>query len=341
MKRRLGDLRVREMQLQILLVLETMALEVAACRPVDDEPLLPKKKKKGENLNILLELYLDRLCIWFAVEGNSDGKKAESSDVVVREFCAEVIVPFYGARLPEKCKMITRKFGIPTGSNSKNSRTNRPRPRRQSQSQSQSQSQLQKPPRPTLQRVLTDEKVLSQQSRRSLTRSSTEQPLSGHERGESMEPSSLVSNTRGGIQKAKRTENREVDLSAAARQHQVKLRKMQTMVDQKKELDAAITALRRPNRQLVAKDMADAADQRLSTTRKPRNPVRNPLGHGVQVMATPKGARNREMMIGVPLPPKGISPVVPASSSGGRDASGGGSIQETPCRKPSTYRYCH
>ena len=165
-------------------------------------------------------------------------------------------------------------------------------------------------------------------------------------------------------------ENREVDLNAAARQHETKLRKVQMLVDQKKELDAAIHTLRRPNRELVAKDMVEDAEKRTSTggggsgggsARKQKNPVRNPLGQGVQVMATPKGSRKKDATIELPPPPlprfpgavrsftgpegldessplDGDAQVVPASAVRPSSFSGVsgdmGGVQDTPTRRP-------
>lgn len=132
-----------------------------------------------------------------------------------------------------------------------------------------------------------------------------------------------VTNVRGGIQKAKRVENREVDLNAAARQHETKLRKVQILMDQKKELDAAIHTLRRPNRELVSKDFADDADKRTIPTgggsaRKQKNPVRNPMGQGVQVMATPKGSRKKDVTAGFKLASPSLPRGFPGPSVGHR-----------------------
>jgi len=394
MKKHVADLRLRETQLQILLILETMALESAL--PDDkkqdggnggdspDEKAKRSKSKKLQDLNVVLELHLDRLCIWHAVsfediaipetikdteDNHLSGKKAESD--AVRDFCTEVIIPFYASRLPDKCKLITRKFGVSSSTTPAKSQAKKT-PRRESESaakrQLQQQQQQYLKPRQSLQRVLTDEKSAASQGRQPLQRSKTA-PSKPDSRRESMEPLLPMTSAkiRGGIQKAKRVENREVDLNAQARQHETKLKKVQLLADQKKELDAAIHALRRPNRELVAKDIAEDADKRTTTSggggssRKQKNPVRNPLGQGVQVMATPKGSRKRDATYDLPPPPLPInmmrsfpghsnerspppdesdaqmvpgSTVRPNSFSGasGRDM---GTIQETPTRRPT------
>lgn len=338
-KKHISDLRLRETQLQILLILEVMALESApseerksAAEKVADEEKNTAKRsraKKPQDLNVLLELHLDRLCIWHAVsseesaaansakassfnDGAMSGKKIESD--AVRDFCTEVIIPFYAARLPDKCKMITRKFGV-SGGVSPATKKSQKRERVEPGSEVRRQQPAPKPRR-SLQRVLTDEKAAaaSQNRHPPLSRSNTA-PSKQETKQDSLEPllpTLLSGSVRGGIQQAKRVGNREVDLNAVARQHESKLRKVQMLVDQKKELDAAIHAIRKPNRELVAKDIAEDAVERSSrgggSSRKPKNPVRNPLGEGVQVMATPRGNRKKDAVVGLPPLPRSLKP---------------------------------
>ncbi|KAJ5777323.1 DNA replication regulator Sld3 [Penicillium odoratum] len=363
-RKHISDLRLRETQLQILLILEVMALEwtpvekkdVETIKEIDgDKDTLKKPRpKKSQDLNVLLELHLDRLCIWHAVgleepstadtartsafnEGHMSGKKVESD--AVRDFCTEVIVPFYAARLPGKCKLITRKFGVsggisPAGKKLSNKRE-RPGPGAEVKRQAPPQNT-----RRSLQRVLTDEKAAaaSQNRHPSLHRSSTA-PSKQETSRDSMEPllpTVLSGNVRGGIQ-VKRVENREVDLNAVARQHESKLRKVQMLVDQKKELDAAIHALRKPNREMVANDIIEDATKRASSgggsSRKPKNPVRNPYGQGVQVMATPRGNRKKDAVVGMPPLPRSLKP---SKSFAGEMENH--SLAESPVMIPSSTR---
>ncbi|KAI9038768.1 uncharacterized protein KD926_010503 [Aspergillus affinis] len=389
-KKNVADLRMRETQLQILLILETLALEAAAAvaaaeeakksdetggEPSDKSP--KKKTKKLQELKVMLELHLDRLCIWHAVNfedtavsetakaSSAPGKKVESD--AVRDFCTEVIIPFYAARLPDKCKAITRKLGVsgamPSSSSSKQSQAKKT-PQDPEPGAAVERKPPQKHARRSFQRVLTDSQTTLQAQHPSLNRSNTA-PSNPDARRASIDPllPSLSANVRGGIQKAKRVENREVDLIAVARQHETKLKKVQLLMDQKKELDAAIHTLRKPNRQLVAKDIAkDADERRTASGRKPKNPVRNPLGQGVQVAATPKGSRKKDAVIGMPpLPrsltrsstqPKGSSAALfggdgsprrmssssalrPNSFSGTPMSKNPGIVQETPSRRPA------
>lgn len=341
-KKQISDLRLRETQLQILLILEVMVLEMTITsaeknstnkeKDVNGEQDTSKKAKpkKPTDLNVLLELHLDRMCIWHAVtmeetsaadtaktssfnSSHLSGKKVESD--AVRDFCTEVIIPFYAARLPDKCKLITRKFGVSGGISPAAKKT-------QSSSKSQrvepgAEVKRQQPapkPRRTLQRVLTDDKAAASHARHpGLTRSNTAPSQHNAKRDiEPLLPTVLSGSVRGGIQKAKRTENREVDLNAVARQHETKLRKVQMLANQKRELDAAIHALRKPNRELVSKDLADDASKRVisggGSSRKSRNPVRNPFGEGVQVMATPRGNRRKDAVVGLPPLPRSLAP---------------------------------
>jgi hypothetical protein len=339
-KRHVSELRLRETQLQILLILEAISLKNTTSQDAnakDENTPGAKRTKKGEDLNVLLELLLDRLCIWHAVsaaesvvvesigdtaDNHLSGKKIESD--ALRDFCNEVIIPFYASRLPEQCKAIKKKLGgaaerSPSHSTleSKNSSSKT----RQTEA-TDKRTQALKPPRRTLQRVLTDEQAAASQRTRhpSLMRSSTT-PALQETKAESMEPSlpSLGNSVRGGIQAARRVDKREIDLNAVAKQHETKIKKMGMLMEQKKELDAAISALRKPNRELVANELADQAEKRTTTTsaRKPKNPVRNPYGQGVQVMATPKASRKRDVnnsATALLAPPRGLS-----RRSGGKD----------------------
>ncbi|KAL4809597.1 DNA replication regulator SLD3-domain-containing protein [Aspergillus unguis] len=315
-KKHVSDLRLRETQLQILLILETIALEASLETSADEakktgqedssaDHKAKTKTKKPQDLNVMLELHLDRLCIWHAVSfgdvavtdarassGNQQGKTGGND--AMRDFCTEVIIPFYASRLPDRCKSITRKLGVSASTIAALPKSAK-KPRKESGAE---RNPPQKSRRP-LHRVLTDEQTSQGRSQPSLHRSITAPSQIETNRETTPLLPTLNNSVRGGIQKAKRAENREVDLFAVARQHETKLKRVQMLAEQKKELDAAILALRKPNRELVAKDIAQDAEKRTSS-RKPKNPVRNPLGQGVQVMATPSKVRKRDA-VGLPL----------------------------------------
>ena len=328
-KQYVSDLRLREMQLQVLWILETISMEATIqgdpkntglIDSSDPSNVKKSKTKKPQDLNVLLELLLDRLCIWHTVsfeeslladgvksqgKNGSTGAKVESDKL--RDFCTEVIIPFYASRLPDQCKVINRKLGGPTAISPV--RQKRPQSRRASQVQPGAAVQRTKPlnPRRALQRVLTDEKATLRGNAPSLMRSNTA-PTAPEIKREPSEPPSLHASFRGGIQNSKRLDNREVDLNSTAKQHEAKLKRMNKLMEQKKELDTAINQLRKPNRELVAREFAESAEQRsVSRSRKPKNPVRNPLGQGVQVMATPRANRKKNVTGGLPSQTKSQS----------------------------------
>lgn len=370
-KKHVSDLRLRETQLQILLILETIALETAAAdeekkaeheEPADTAQKQKAKTKKPQDLNVMLELHLDRLCIWHAVSfddvavtdsqasgsNNQQSGKTGGNDAM-RDFCTEVIIPFYASRLPDRCKTITRKLGV-----SASTIPALPKSAKKPRKDPSAEGKPQKPRRP-LQRMPTDEQTSQGRPQPSLHRSITAPSQIETMRETTPLLPAQNSSVRGGIQKAKKAENREVDLFAVARQHETKLKRVQMLADQKKELDAAILALRKPNRELVSKDFADDADRRSSSSRKPKNPVRNPLGQGVQVMATPSKVRKKDTA-GLPMPksvarsksktanasssPYNAEPqVIPGStikpSTLPSALSANTAVQETPSRRPS------
>lgn len=114
----LMEQRARETQLQIILVLETLALEAAAPKTGDNQgtprdnareqessQVKKSTSKKPQNLNTLLDLLVDRLCIWQSMntdEGKvhqpaeppatQQGGKA-SDKAHLRDFCVDVVLP--------------------------------------------------------------------------------------------------------------------------------------------------------------------------------------------------------------------------------------------------------
>ncbi|KAJ5689869.1 hypothetical protein N7462_004261 [Penicillium macrosclerotiorum] len=343
-KKHISDLRLRETQLQILLILEVMALESTVTGEKTDpgndkagtgetEALKKPRIKKPQDLTVLLELHLDRLCIWHAVTMEESTVETDA----MRDFCTEVIIPFYASRLRDKCKLISRKFGVSGGISPTTKKTQSSRKSHRTEPGSEVKRQ---PPeqrtRRSLHRVLTDEKASASQGRVPLLQRSITAPSGRPDSLEPMLPTVVRGSVRGGIP-VQRVEKREVDLTAIARQHENKLRKVQALSEQKKELDAAITALRKPNREMVAKDIADDAAKRMTTgggsSRKPKNPVRNPFGEGVQVMATPRGNRKKDVVIGLPPLPRSLAPS--RSFSGETEDH---SLAESPLMIPSSTR---
>lgn len=117
-KRRIGEIRIRETLMQIILVLEILALEgsgewktahqagadsavVEEVTAEGGEKKQPKKRvKRIEDFNILLDLLTDKMAIWQSVENDlhfmgDSGKDNERSWNKDRlgSFCVEVIIP--------------------------------------------------------------------------------------------------------------------------------------------------------------------------------------------------------------------------------------------------------
>lgn len=120
-KKRLAQLRIRETQLQIIIILEALALQSHTASDDGDDGGLPSigtsksqaskqaptKGKQPRDLAALADMHADRLCIWQTVTAEesieSEGRshlKVEGSITtqnhmadVLREFCVEIIVP--------------------------------------------------------------------------------------------------------------------------------------------------------------------------------------------------------------------------------------------------------
>ena len=268
------ELRSRETQLQILIILEAMILEIpkasAIKKEITEGELADIPVKKRQDLKTHLDLLADRLCIWYTISSddtpkeNVPGKKPNDK---LRDFCAEVIIPFYASKLPEQCKALCKKLGGPTDISPKRPRV--PLAKSASASKVLPGAEIRRRAPSTLHRTLTEDLSRSRSpSLPLLKRESSERPVS-----------------RGGMQ-ARLLENRQVDLVAAAKQQESKLKRASLLADQKKELDAAISMLRKPHRGVVAKDIVDEAERRREAARALKKGIKP-----VQVMATPRKRR--------------------------------------------------
>jgi DNA replication regulator SLD3 len=124
-KIRISQLRVRETQLQMIAILEVLALQPLASTTEDLGSDLPAalpssatadgkekavKSKKPDNLTMLIDVHIDRLCIWqdIAAEatrthlgdaqngsesGNGSSNLSKYTDNILKDFCVEVIGP--------------------------------------------------------------------------------------------------------------------------------------------------------------------------------------------------------------------------------------------------------
>jgi DNA replication regulator SLD3 len=124
MKSRISQLRIRETQLQMIVILEVLALKPLASNAEDLSTDLPTalpttettdsqpkvtKSKKPNQLTTLIDVHIDRLCIWqsLALEEatrvpnksqNADetintASRISNTDNLLRDFCVEVIAP--------------------------------------------------------------------------------------------------------------------------------------------------------------------------------------------------------------------------------------------------------
>ncbi|KAL8794472.1 MAG: hypothetical protein Q9195_002945 [Heterodermia aff. obscurata] len=321
--------RARETQLQIVLILEAIALEASNPPSSNDANAVDETINDGDNTQsrkknrtkkrldpaTQLDILVDRLSIWQSMR-NEDCKPAKTEDGSktpylatfgyadhLKSFCVDVVLPFYGARLPEVANMLCQKLGGPKA----------PSPMRPPLAKAASASRLpQKPgasiqapphrkPRRTLERVLTEEKGL--QSRKpSLSRSATDSALPCLKREASDTAISLVGLNRAISQKTQRYSQREVDLKAVLLATQTKLQKKAAV---ERELQGAIAALKKPNPRMAVKELVEAAEKRAagSNSRKPKNPVRSLFAQGVQVTATPRNRRQKDVFGELPRPP--------------------------------------
>lgn len=126
------SLKIREVQLQIIILLELMAtsdssdqLPAVKAPPKPSRPALVRRKKSQKqsetksdapaqllSYSTQADILFDRLCIHQAIDGqvniqpNSNDNKPLDK---ILEFCMEVILPFYGNRVPVFAKSMVKK----------------------------------------------------------------------------------------------------------------------------------------------------------------------------------------------------------------------------------------
>ncbi|KAA8915616.1 hypothetical protein TRICI_002261 [Trichomonascus ciferrii] len=139
----IADLKIRETQLQVVLLLEILSMRVRAGivdQKQEHEPsskpenknkkpsLVRRRRKKPTaeaqqqsqqpaendvkvNPEVLLDILFDRLCIWQALADAPTTAKssAESGPDRLQMFCQEVIMPYFSFRLPEKSRVMVKK----------------------------------------------------------------------------------------------------------------------------------------------------------------------------------------------------------------------------------------
>ncbi|KAI1376918.1 DNA replication regulator SLD3-domain-containing protein [Hypoxylon crocopeplum] len=332
-KLQIAWLRSRETQLQMIIILEVLALEPLISQdgkdsqlpgmsaPENEGTVVPKdtavKKRNRHNLPSLVDVHADRLCIWQSTALDevrlprySQNREFESQESLratsdpLKDFCVDIIVPFFSARLPEKCDSINRKLGGPVMMPPPKPKLKKAeRSETTTKSKSKSSSAAKRPALPktskTLESVLSKE---SQKHRRSMSRGpsgvialmrSASTPML---KRENSEPLSMMTIPRAELATSQERASRPPVSTSVKRRSGEDKAKKEALV--KAELQDAISTLRRPNREVVGKAMVEAAERRaitsLSQLKKSRKPTQHQRPHDV-VKATPVGNRFRDV----------------------------------------------
>ncbi|KAK4168619.1 DNA replication regulator SLD3-domain-containing protein, partial [Cladorrhinum sp. PSN259] len=328
MKYHISCLRRRETELQMILILEISALEpLLEAKKVADNLLLPGEtqapnreasqelsaKKRGKhNFPTLIEVHADRLCIWQSITLDEVKALAESqmptehekSERVnsdpLRDFCVDIIIPFFSARLPELCDSLNRKLGGPIVQSPpkkefvKPAASSKPKPGAPTK---RPIAALKKDSDRSLERALSSERLRRSMSREpskaiALMRSASTTSIPGLKREASEPLLGMIPRMDKGSLKERRTTFSRSTNSAGVQDIKAKKK---AEVDA--ELKDAISALKKPNRALAVKELADAVDKRASggitSLKKLKKPPR-PVIPAVTVKATPANNRFRD-----------------------------------------------
>jgi len=389
LRRRIPGLRSRETYLQVIIILETLYLETTlkATTPAVEHSSLnlvsqavesqnaesqatlgttKRKGKKALDLRSLLETLLDRLCIWHDLDtdaparsllGDTEKKHNEPSNEL-RDFCIEIIVPFFMSRLPKEAALVNKKLGGPSppSPEKRKSTSSRSRP-----GEPATRSRPEKQPRKPLSRVATETLNHATKPIPGLHRSSTDSALIKRE--DSQPSLSSIPPARPQSRPARESAlssylsgHRQVDLTAKSAAAAERLRKKKETEAQVRE---AIANARKPNRPMATKEVAARADERFAQTLSTNNSSSRSSRprQSVHVAATPKrpsataastaAAYNTSF---VPTSTHSSNPsVIPASSirprldalpiipqSSHRDRGG---VEDTPSRRTSSNNF--
>ncbi|KAL8694358.1 MAG: hypothetical protein Q9218_000995 [Villophora microphyllina] len=300
--------RTRETKLQIILTLEIIALEMAhtvspvenVTEAMEEEKLVQQlKRKKGQGLDVQLDLSIDRLCIWQSmtvedtISKNAREAGPRSGEIPsgktqdanhLREFCVDVVMPL------TLCKKLGGPLPLsPTRPALKKTTSTIARPPKPGAAVKRPPPQ----PRRTLERVLTDDRT-SRKRTPTLCRSATDSILPNLKREPSEVSLNAVPRSRSTLHKSKRYSQREVDLSATSQAAEAKMRKKANI---EQELQGAIAALKKPNPRMAVKEFVEAAERRAdgAKTKRSGNPNIHRLAQSVQIMATPAANRRKNV----------------------------------------------
>jgi hypothetical protein len=318
-------LRNREMFLQVMLILEILALEsmpspeklpaetAELSTKESQEPSETKRKKRKEtDISATLESLLDRLCIWSSLAATTPSKpdapgaekKSNPSDDM-RGFCTEIIIPFYMSRIPQQASTVSKRLGGPRGPtvlarkssdgpNKPGDPASRKLPEKKSRKplarvSTDTLNQVGKSV-PSLQRSATDLNILIKREGSEAPIPLAEVPLA-RSRKHAAGP---VSTKRASLLHEVSFSKREVDLSAMSQASEAKVRK-KAEVEQK--LRDAISTLKKPNRAMATEDIAKSTDEsfakaiaksRPSLGQRKSSEMTNPI----VITATPRHAKS-------------------------------------------------
>ncbi|POS86247.1 hypothetical protein EPUL_001156 [Erysiphe pulchra] len=332
MKSRISELRIRETQLQIILILEALTFQVSSSYTHETDnsrPGLNLKKAKGKklsytpsDLHILIDIYVDRLCIWqsIAIESLRDSQRiveirhgptsyAKLTESLLRDFCVEVIVPFFSSRLPDKCALISEKLGVPviTPKNTKISKSSSTS-LALSRPGAATKRSLPLKSHPSLKQVLTRDRkrrCVSQSHGKAiaLMRSAT-MPIIPSVKKDGSEALSSLGTINKDPPEVNMIQSQRLKLSSQRDDSLAKLDvgnnfKRVNKVNVDLELKNAISILRKPSRQLATRDTADFSIQRAASFSHPKTSKKTSLENvtkeAVEIFATPKTNRNKHI----------------------------------------------
>ncbi|KAF3764973.1 hypothetical protein M406DRAFT_258833 [Cryphonectria parasitica EP155] len=326
-------LRTRETQLQMILLLEILALE--AVHPAQDaqDSLLPgisvedlpkeqpvgtaPKKKEKHDYSLLVNLHADRMSIWQSttldemkmIAAEAEAKRGQSSRGAdradsdpLKDFCIDIIVPFFVGRLPDLCADLNKKLGGPVAASpprSKSTATSavtKPKPKPGSAAKRPTPA----PGPKSLEKVFESDQQKRKASRRPIDvlarmRSATPAVIPGLKR-EASEPLGLdrVPSYDGSLRERPRN-----TLSRSASSAGAEELKAQKKITLEAELQEAISALKKPNRQLAGRSIVEEVEKRVGARAEQKKPVRNAAAASrVQVKATPANFRFRDAVAG-------------------------------------------
>ncbi|KAJ2894908.1 hypothetical protein MKZ38_007105 [Zalerion maritima] len=332
----IDSLRTRETLLQVVIILEILGLEpLRANKAVDSQGLpgeqlrevvletgpdpTPKRRNK-HNLPLMLDVHADRLCIWQstaievpALAGDSQfsSLRAATGDRLgvgasdpLKDFCVDVIVPFFSSRLQQQSDTLCRKFGGPSIIASPPKPNAKPTPaKRVVKSHSRPGAITKRPLLKHPHSASSLEMALSREkARRSISRgpdaianlrARTLPSVPKLKRENSSGPSALNEIPKASSSLQEQSVNTQGSMKGVTVFEDPRARK-KALLDT--ELKDAISAIKKPNRELAGKSMVEETERRtLSQMKKGRKPTRN-FQQQVQVKATPINSRYKDLI---------------------------------------------